>query len=87
MPPLFYHNIILYAIHFLFFCSIIYSLQVFWTTSKNPAVFCSEHSGAGLFHYQSIGFIVGIILGFTLTRFVALHDAVFSTAPVIHDAL
>lgn len=37
--------------------------------------------------YWSMGFIVGIFLGFTVSRFVALHDAVFSTASVIHDAL
>lgn len=37
--------------------------------------------------YWSIGFIVGIFLGFTVSRFVALHDAVFSTASVIRDAL
>jgi len=31
--------------------------------------------------------MVGIFLGFTVARFVALHGAVFSTDPVIHDAL
>ena len=36
---------------------------------------------------QSMGFMVGIFLGFTVLRFVALHGAVFSTDPVIHDAL